>query len=132
MVPPSHPKAISRSYVRRSWTFCRNLRHTRHSAVWLGYSLSEDEPALDGTHGCFKYCWSSDLCGKGRFPYLMSRLTKGLTILKVPEKWYPRRYDFFGSSHQVLHIMVILAGLAHMVGLFRAFEFLHNHNKPCG
>ena len=34
-------------------------------------------------------------------------------------------FDTYGSSHQVLHFMVILAGLAHMIGLFRAFNYAH-------
>ena len=39
---------------------------------------------------------------------------------RFPEKLRPLRYDIYGSSHQVLHVAVILAGLAHMFGLFRA------------
>jgi adiponectin receptor len=42
----------------------------------------------------------------------------------IPEKWYPQRFDFCGSSHQILHIMVILAGLAHMFGLFHLSHLL--------
>lgn len=48
---------------------------------------------------------------------------------QIPEKWYPQRFDIFGSSHQILHVMVILAGLAHMKGLFRAFDFVHSGNE---
>ncbi|KAL8878679.1 MAG: hypothetical protein Q9198_003564 [Flavoplaca austrocitrina] len=49
----------------------------------------------------------------------------GATIYaaRVPEKLRPYKYDIFGSSHQILHVAVILAGLAHMIGLFRAFRF---------
>ena len=39
---------------------------------------------------------------------------------RVPEKLRPLEYDFYGNSHQVLHVAVVLAGLAHMFGLFRA------------
>jgi adiponectin receptor len=44
---------------------------------------------------------------------------------RVPERWYPKRYDICGSSHQILHFMVIFAGLAHMIGLLSAFEYVH-------
>ncbi|KAM0800315.1 mPR-typeG-protein-coupled receptor [Usnea florida] len=50
---------------------------------------------------------------------------------RVPEKLHPLKYDIYGSSHQVLHIAVILAGLAHMCGLFRAFDYLHTDGSVC-
>lgn len=38
----------------------------------------------------------------------------------------PETFDVFGSSHQILHVMVIFAGLAHMRGLFQAFDYAHS------
>lgn len=46
---------------------------------------------------------------------------------QVPEKWYPQTFDYFGASHQILHVMVILARLAHMAGLFRAFDYVRTY-----
>ena len=51
---------------------------------------------------------------------------------KVPERWHPYRYDIWGCSHQILHITVMLAGLAHMGGLIKAFDFLHSQGALCG
>lgn len=31
---------------------------------------------------------------------------------RVPERWMPGRFDYFGASHQVLHVCVVLATLA--------------------
>ena len=50
---------------------------------------------------------------------------------RVPEKLRPIQYDIYGSSHQILHIAVILAGLSHMFGLFRAFDYCHTHGSTC-
>lgn len=50
---------------------------------------------------------------------------------RVPEKWYPNRHNIYGSSHQILHFMVIFAGIAHMFGLLKAFDHLHSHPAPC-
>ena len=47
---------------------------------------------------------------------------------KIPEKWHEKKYDILSSSHQILHVMVILAELAHMVGLLRVFEHIHGRN----
>ncbi|PVH88757.1 Hly-III related protein [Cadophora sp. DSE1049] len=51
---------------------------------------------------------------------------------RVPERWYPLRYDIWGSSHQILYFMVIFACLAHMFGLLSAFDYLHADGSPCG
>lgn len=51
---------------------------------------------------------------------------------QIPEKLRPYKYDIFGSSHQILHVAVILAGLAHMFGLFRAFQNIHQESFVCG
>ncbi|KAG4034507.1 hypothetical protein MFRU_003g04670 [Monilinia fructicola] len=51
--------------------------------------------------------------------------------VRIPEKWFPRRHDILGSSHQILHFMVIFAGLAHMAGLLRAFDHIHTGKSHC-
>lgn len=50
---------------------------------------------------------------------------------QFPEKWFSRRFDIFGSSHQILHIFVICAGLMHTFGLLQAFDYLHDHGESC-
>ncbi|KAF8542949.1 hemolysin-III related-domain-containing protein [Trichophaea hybrida] len=50
---------------------------------------------------------------------------------QIPEKWYPPRHDIFGASHQILHFMAIFAGLAHMRGLLRAFDYTHSQDFMC-
>ena len=50
---------------------------------------------------------------------------------RVPEKLRPQRYDLFGSSHQILHVAVVLAGLSHMFGLLRAFDYRHTYGSVC-
>ena len=46
--------------------------------------------------------------------------------VRFPERLNPGKFDLWGSSHQVLHFMVIFAGLAHMFGLVRAFRHYHS------
>lgn len=60
-------------------------------------------------------------------------LTGAVTYaIRIPEKLRPLKHDMIGSSHQVLHIAVVLAGLAHMFGLMRAFDNLHSKSLTCG
>lgn len=44
---------------------------------------------------------------------------------RIPEKWSPGRYDLYGSSHQIFHFLVVAAAGAHLVGLVKAFDYLH-------
>ena len=68
--------------------------------------------------------------------YAVSReyLRKGAALLtqsqaRVPERWRPRRFDIWGSSHQIFHILVVLAAAAHLVGLLKAFDYEHEYRS---
>jgi adiponectin receptor len=39
---------------------------------------------------------------------------------RVPERWYPRRFDVWGSSHQVMHVLVVLGAGTYGMGVLRA------------
>ena len=52
-------------------------------------------------------------------------------VFKYPEKWFPRRFEIFGASHQILHVMAVLARLAHTLTVLQAFDFLHKHGNTC-
>ena len=42
---------------------------------------------------------------------------------RIPEKWRPGKHDIWGSSHQIFHVLVVLAATAHFMGLFKAFRY---------
>ncbi|KAH7400521.1 hemolysin-III related-domain-containing protein [Phaeosphaeria sp. MPI-PUGE-AT-0046c] len=48
---------------------------------------------------------------------------------RVPEKWSPGKYDIWGSSHQIFHVLVVLAAATHCVGLVRAFDAQHGRRS---
>ncbi|CAD6440153.1 17e83670-714d-4352-be45-86355690f663 [Sclerotinia trifoliorum] len=86
-------------------------------------------------HGVFLYGYEIQRC---RMSLDWMGVMAGLNLLgaftyavRIPEKWFPRRHDIIGSSHQVLHFMVIFAGLAHMAGLLRAFDHIHSEEFRC-
>lgn len=41
---------------------------------------------------------------------------------RVPEKWYPKRYDLVGSSHQIMHVLVVCGATAYGLGVLKARE----------
>ncbi|OJD19445.1 hypothetical protein AJ78_00619 [Emergomyces pasteurianus Ep9510] len=45
---------------------------------------------------------------------------------RVPERWHPGRFDILGSSHQIFHVLVVLAAVSHLTGLLQAFDYRHS------
>ena len=102
------------------------------AAMYAGLGLSA---LVFVVHGVLLYGWtvqnqrmSLDWMGLMALLNLIGAVTYAS---RVPEKLRPLKYDIYGSSHQVLHVAVILAGLAHMFGLFRAFDHLHTRVSVC-
>ncbi|KAF2859884.1 HlyIII-domain-containing protein [Piedraia hortae CBS 480.64] len=53
----------------------------------------------------------------------------GATIYaaRIPERFHPGRFDLFGSSHQIFHLLVLLAATSHFMGLIKAFDHEHGY-----
>jgi adiponectin receptor len=45
--------------------------------------------------------------------------------MRIPEAWYPGKFDRLGSSHQVFHVVIVLAATSHLRGLLKAFDYRH-------
>jgi adiponectin receptor len=43
-------------------------------------------------------------------------------VARVPERWWPRRFDLVGSSHQCMHACVVAGAVCYAVGILGAFE----------
>ncbi|RAH63891.1 hemolysin III family protein [Aspergillus aculeatinus CBS 121060] len=46
---------------------------------------------------------------------------------KFPESRFPGRFDIYGSSHQLFHILVVFAAVTQLVGILSAFDYNHLH-----
>lgn len=44
---------------------------------------------------------------------------------RIPESWYPGKVDTLGSSHQIFHVLIVLAVISHLKGLLVAFDHRH-------
>ena len=54
---------------------------------------------------------------------------------RVPERWYPRRFDIFGASHQIMHVLVAMGAFSQGRGLVKALEYWHGKRESgdvCG
>jgi adiponectin receptor len=59
---------------------------------------------------------------------------RGLTMsqARIPEKLAPGSFDIWGSSHQVFHVLVVMAAGAHLIGLLKAFDYAHSSRSLVG
>jgi adiponectin receptor len=48
------------------------------------------------------------------------------TQARFPERLKPGSFDIWGSSHQIFHVLVLLAAASHFVGLIKAFDYEHS------
>ncbi|GAA5908320.1 hemolysin III family protein [Sporobolomyces salmoneus] len=44
---------------------------------------------------------------------------------RTPERFAPGRFDFFGSSHQIFHVLILLAAWSHWTGILEGFRYHH-------
>ncbi|KAH7304834.1 hemolysin-III channel protein-like protein Izh2 [Rhexocercosporidium sp. MPI-PUGE-AT-0058] len=54
-------------------------------------------------------------------------LGAGLYAARWPERSWPGSFDIWGSSHQIFHVLVVMAAASHLYGLLRAFDFHHRY-----
>ncbi|KAI9673158.1 MAG: hypothetical protein M1817_003020 [Caeruleum heppii] len=96
------------------------------AAMFVGMGLSAVIPVI---HGLF--LWDpSQLDRQIGLRWLLLEgflyiLGAGIYAARVPEKWAPGRFDIWGSSHQIFHVLVVAAAGAHLRGLVAAFDHRH-------
>ncbi|KAJ2775309.1 hypothetical protein IWQ57_000473 [Coemansia nantahalensis] len=44
---------------------------------------------------------------------------------RIPERWWPGRFDYFLHSHQIFHVFVVAAATVHFAGVARALRWTH-------
>ncbi|KAK7953202.1 hypothetical protein PG988_013896 [Apiospora saccharicola] len=81
-------------------------------------------------HGVWAYGWAEQSRRLG-LPWIgLTVLCNGVGVVlyafKIPEKWYPKVFDIFGASHQIMHIMVVFAALAYSQAVLAAFDYRHS------
>jgi adiponectin receptor len=55
-----------------------------------------------------------------------------LNRVKFPEAWFPYQFDILGASHQIFHVLVLVAGLLHYKGLASALLEVRGLQHTCG
>ncbi|CAG9809118.1 unnamed protein product [Chironomus riparius] len=93
------------------------LRPVRAS-VFMAFGLSGVIPAI---HYVYMEGWFNDISRKSLgwlilmgFLYILGAM---FYALRIPERWFPGKFDLWGQSHQIFHVLVIVAALVHYHGI---------------
>jgi adiponectin receptor len=98
----------------------RNLR----ISLYLLLGLSSFLPVV---HGIYAYGVEEMNQRMGLAYYLGLTACQGtgamLYAARIPERWFPRRCDVLGSSHQIMHVLVVCGAAVYGVGLLGAKKY---------
>ena len=101
-----------------------------HSATFALLGLSAFIPVI---HGIFLNGWVSHNRRMSITHFIGLALLNEVGALfysaRIPEKLYPRKFDIFGCSHQIMHMLVMCGALSEAAGLTKAFIFWQTENK---
>jgi len=60
--------------------------------------------------------------------YILGALLYGS---RIPERLLPGKCDLVGQSHQIFHILVVLAALLHLKGIYEMADFRFSAAEAC-
>jgi adiponectin receptor len=100
------------------------------AVTYLLLGLSSFLPIVHGLH---LFGWQQMEQRMSLSYYLALGLCHGTGAItyasRIPERWYPKRYDIVGSSHQIMHVLVVCGAVAYGIGVLRARE--HWRGQGC-
>ena len=53
----------------------------------------------------------------------LNGLGTAIYAMRVPERWIPKTFDIYGSSHQIMHVLVACGALSYAIGLLKVLEY---------
>ena len=87
------------------------------------------------THGLVMYGWDVMWMRSGMPYWFLEGAIYGLGAFifatRIPESIWPGKFDIWFSSHQIFHVLVVIASLVHMYGVWDAFRWNYNNQRLC-
>ncbi|KAI9366866.1 HlyIII-domain-containing protein [Zopfochytrium polystomum] len=62
---------------------------------------------------------------------LMYLIGAGIFAGRIPERWFPGKFDIWFQSHQIFHVLVVSAAITHYNGVIFVYRWWHEHNHQC-
>lgn len=63
----------------------------------------------------------------GGISYIVGAL---LFIKRIPERLFPGRFDFFGNSHNLFHLLIVVGVITHYIGCLDAYYYRFYNTCP--
>ncbi|KAJ9611340.1 hypothetical protein H2200_004524 [Cladophialophora chaetospira] len=106
---------------------------TFRACMFVGMGLSSVGSVI---HGCLKY-GASQFNRQMRYEWMIYEgiqytLGAALYAARVPERFAPGKFDIWGSSHQIFHVLVLTAAGTHLAGVIKAFDYCHQYVRCAG
>jgi adiponectin receptor len=87
------------------------------------------------THGLLMYGWNVMWVRSGMPYWLLEGGIYGLGafffVSRIPESIRPGKFDIWFGSHQIFHVLVVIAALAHLYGVWDAFRWNYENQRTC-
>ena len=100
--------------------------------LWLGANEEPDRLGMARPSGRVVHLGGWLVCGTLHCSSLPTRGTADIRMqARWPERTAPGKFDVIGSSHQIFHVLVVLAAVSHLVGLVTAFDHRHGYAAAC-
>lgn len=113
-------------------SFCSPKFRSYRAAMYSGLGLTG---VIFATHGILLHGWHEQSKRMALdwmiLMALLNFIGAGMYAARIPEKRFPYTFDIIGGSHQIFHSMVILAGLAHHVGMLKALDYTRGPHGSC-
>lgn len=111
--------AVADSFQHPSWRWFR-------TSLFLGLGLCGVIPMI---HVILAYGYEKAVAELG----LWYMVTMGLMYVagamlygfRWPERQWPGKFDFWGQSHQIFHVLVVAAATVHWLGVVGAARYVH-------
>ena len=102
---------------------------TLRTWAFVATALSGFAPII---HGLCLYGWAEMWVRSGMPYWFLEGGVYGLGAFffatRVPESVWPGRFDVWGSSHQIFHVLVVCGALVHLCGVWDAYRWNYvNH-----
>jgi adiponectin receptor len=105
---------------------------TFRAIVFVSTGLSGFAPVI---HGSVVYGFDRAWQQTGMPYYLLEGaiFILGVTFytFRFPESVKPGKFDMWGSSHNIFHVLVVIATFVHLAGIWQAFGYHYRHNRMC-
>ncbi|KIP12106.1 hypothetical protein PHLGIDRAFT_98449 [Phlebiopsis gigantea 11061_1 CR5-6] len=123
---------IVAAYIVLNPEYRKPTHRGARTKVFIALGLCGVVPVTQGllTHGFSKLCYEMGFAWliASALLYISGAL---LYANRIPERFAPGSFDYFFASHQIFHVHVLLAALAHLKCILTAFTYWHGEDPLC-